>query len=151
MKTAHPRQFTITRLRVTGPDSLSLRFADGAEFELDLSRTIARYPALAALADAKLFATAKADARGGYVVWAADDLEMASDNLRALAVDQAGAISHEWLLNWMDRHSMTLDAGAEALGLSRRMVAYYRSGAKPVPRTVWLACLGWEAQQRKAA
>ena len=24
------------------------------------------------------------------------------------------------------------------------MLAYYRSGAKPVPRTVALACLGWE-------
>ena len=33
---------------------------------------------------------------------------------------------------------------ALALGVSRRTLAYYRSGAKPVPRTVALACLGWE-------
>jgi len=25
------------------------------------------------------------------------------------------------------------------------MLIYYRDGAKPIPRTVWLACLGWEA------
>ncbi|WP_255362455.1 hypothetical protein [Mitsuaria sp. 7] len=31
--------------------------------------------------------------------------------------------------------------------MSRRMVAYYRSGAKAVPRTVALACLGWRAMK----
>ena len=46
---------------------------------------------------------------------------------------------------------MTLDTAAQALGLSRRMLAYYRSGEKRVPRTVALACLGWEAEQRMAA
>lgn len=51
----------------------------------------------------------------------------------------------------MARYQLTLDSAAAALGLSRRMLAYYRSGAKPVPRTVALACLGWEAQQRLAA
>jgi hypothetical protein len=44
----------------------------------------------------------------------------------------------------MARNDLTLDAAAVALGLSRRMLAYYRSGSKPVPRTVALACLGWE-------
>lgn len=147
----HDPQHTITRLRVSGPASLHLRFADGAAFELDLSRTIARHPSLATLADAKLFATAKRDARGGYVVWAADDLEMAADNLRHLATEQAGGIGHERLWAWMDRHGLTVAAAADALGLSRRMLAYYRSGAKAIPKTVWLACLGWEAQRRKAA
>ena len=30
----------------------------------------------------------------------------------------------------MARHGMTLDTVAEALGLSRRMLAYYRSGER---------------------
>ncbi|MOA41208.1 hypothetical protein D3C78_1631490 [compost metagenome] len=51
----------------------------------------------------------------------------------------------------MTRHKLNLDQAAEALGLSRRMLAYYRSGAKPVPRTVALALLGWEVEQNKAA
>ena len=38
----------------------------------------------------------------------------------------------------------SVTTAALALGVSRRMLAYYRSGAKPVPRTVALACLGWE-------
>ena len=47
----------------------------------------------------------------------------------------------------MDGPHLTLGTAAEALGLSRRMLAYYRSREKPVRRTVALACLGWEAVQ----
>jgi hypothetical protein len=79
------------------------------------------------------------------VIWAGDDdLELAADNLRARGVEQAGGVSHEFIWNWMARHDLTLDTAAAALGVSRRMLAYYRSGAKPVPRTIALACLGWE-------
>ena len=47
----------------------------------------------------------------------------------------------------MARHELSLDAAAEALGISRRMLAYYRSREKPIPKTVGLAMLGWEAQR----
>jgi hypothetical protein len=40
---------------------------------------------------------------------------------------------------------------AEALGLSRRQVAYYASGEHEVPRTVLLACKGWEVERQVAA
>ena len=38
--------------------------------------------------------------------------------------------------------TMTLEDAAIALGLSRRTVAYYDHGDKPIPRTVALATLG---------
>ncbi len=38
---------------------------------------------------------------------------------------------------------------AEALGISRRMVSYYRTAHKPIPRAIWLAGLGWEATRPK--
>ncbi len=85
------------------------------------------------------------------MTWGSDALELAADNLRAGAIEQAGGYSHELLWNWMAHHDLTLDAAADALGLSRRMLAYYRSGEKPVPRTVALACLGWETEQRLVA
>ncbi len=47
-------------------------------------------------------------------------------------------------LEWRARHGLSLSKAAEALGLSRRMVAYYSSGEKPVPKAVLLACRGWE-------
>ena len=64
------------------------------------------------------------------------------------AVPPASLLLHyadgEQFWNWMARNDLTLDKAAVALGVSRRMLAYYRSGLKPVPRTVALACLGWE-------
>jgi hypothetical protein len=39
----------------------------------------------------------------------------------------------------------TLDAAATALGLSRRMIAYYEAGKKPIPRVVALATRALEA------
>lgn len=47
-------------------------------------------------------------------------------------------------LRWRWRHGLSLAAAAEALGVSRRTVAYYASGTREVPRTVLLACKGWE-------
>lgn len=45
----------------------------------------------------------------------------------------------------MHRNGLSLNTAAEALGISRRMVSYYRTAQKAIPRTIWLACLGWEA------
>jgi hypothetical protein len=39
---------------------------------------------------------------------------------------------------------LSLSKTAEALGISRRMAAYYSNGEKPVPRAILLACKGWE-------
>jgi hypothetical protein len=39
----------------------------------------------------------------------------------------------------------------EALDLSRRQVAYYASGERPVPRYVLLALKGWEVEHEEAA
>ncbi len=45
---------------------------------------------------------------------------------------------------WMEKHAFTQEAAAKALGLSRRMIAYYVSGEKVIPKTVLLATVGWE-------
>lgn len=140
----HDPHHTIAALAVRQPCALTLTFADGVTLPVDLSSAVKTYPALAALSDPALFATARIDARGGYVVWIEDDLELAADNLRNMAVEQAGAIGNERLVNWMHKHSLTQERAAEAIGVSRRMLNYYLSGAKVIPKTVWLACLGWE-------
>ncbi|MBT9493298.1 MAG: DUF2442 domain-containing protein [Paucibacter sp.] len=127
---------------------LATTYADGAQFELDLTPLSKGH---ARLADPAVFATAKISEAGATVAWANDDdLELAADNLRARAIDQASGVSHEFIWNWMHKHELSLDAAALALGLSRRMLAYYRSGEKTVPLTVGLACLGWEKAQAKS-
>lgn len=146
------RHFTLTDVTVVAPSSLRLTFADGEQLSVDLTDLITHHAILSPLTDPAIFATAAVGEWGGSVIWNDDDnLELAADNLRARAIEQAGGYSHERVWNWMARHNLTLEAAAEALGLSRRMLAYYRSGAKPVPRTVALALLGWEVEQRKAA
>lgn len=144
----HDPQHTITGLSAQAPARLTLSFADGFGATLDLSDWIANTRELRPLSDARLFATARLDARGGYVIWVEDDLELAADNLRNLAVEQSGGIGHERILNWMADNSLTQARAAEAIGVSRRMLNYYLSGAKPIPKTVWLACLGWESQRK---
>lgn len=145
-----PKQFTLVSVKTSPFGALLLRYADGEQFEVSLVDIIKRTPSLDRLQDAKVFRTAKVGEHGASVVWANDDdLELAADNLRARAVEQAGGVSHEFIWEWMTRHDLTLDTAASALGLSRRMLAYYRSGAKPVPRTVALACIGWEEAVRR--
>ena len=50
----------------------------------------------------------------------------------------------------MHRNDLSLSSAAEALGSSRRMVSYYRTAHKAIPRAIWLACLGWEATRPHA-
>lgn len=146
------KHFNLTEVRAFLPSTVVMEFADGEVFTLDLRETIQLHPSLATLADPAVFPCVAVGEWGGSLIWAADDnLELAADNLRARAIEQSGECSREGIWNWMARHHLSLDAGAAALGLSRRMLAYYRSGEKPVPRTVALACLGWESQQKIAA
>ncbi|MEF8701221.1 MAG: hypothetical protein V5B33_18295 [Candidatus Accumulibacter sp. UW20] len=72
------------------------------------------------------------------------DAELGSDNVYAWAKEQAGEVSHEMFGEWMHRNDLSLTTAAEALGISRRMVSYYRTAHKAIPRSIWLACLGWE-------
>lgn len=142
----HQPQHTLVNLAVPSHGRLRLTFADGESFNVDLAPVIRAHAALTALSDPALFARARIDAQGGYVVWVDDDLEMAADNLRHLAIEQAGGIGHERLWEWMHRNSLTQERAAEAIGISRRMLNYYLSGEKPIPKTIWLACLGAETE-----
>jgi hypothetical protein len=137
------KAFTLTAVKARAGSVLRLAFADGAGFDVSLGDTLRHHATLAALADPAVFRRAKLGAWGGTVTWGKDDLELAADNLRALAIEQAGGYSHESIVEWMYRHGLTQQQAADALGLSRRMLGYYLSGEKPLPRTVALACIGW--------
>ncbi|WP_064020812.1 DUF2442 domain-containing protein [Methylomonas sp. DH-1] len=124
---------------------LCLRYADGQRFEVDLNAWITETEALSPLKDRDLFAQAKIGFAGRTVDWIEDELDLAADNLRNLAVEQAGDIGRERTRHWRHDTGLTPPQSAKALGISRRMLIYYRDGEKPIPRTIWLARLGWEA------
>ncbi len=139
------KHFRLDDVETLDNHRLGLCYADGERFAVDIVPLIQKHPTLARLQDAEVFATAQVGESASSVVWADDDeLELAADNLRALAIEQGGGFSHEFIWNWMHKYDMSLDDAATALGLSRRMVAYYRSGEKPVPKTVALACIGFD-------
>lgn len=137
--------FQLTQVEALPERRLRLTYADEQVFDVDLRPWIETTAAQAALKDPVLFAQASIGWGGRSVKWIEDELDLASDNLRNLAIEQASGIGHERIWNWLYENGLTLEKAAAALGISRRMLIYYRDGEKPIPRAVWLACLGWEA------
>jgi len=128
---------------------LRLTYADGQTWEIDLTDWIDATYSLRPLKDPALFAQARLGFGGLTVDWIADELDLGADNLRNLAIEQAGGIGYERLWNWLHDTGLTLDQAAHALGLSPRTLRAYRDGVRPIPRAVWLACLGWQAVRPK--
>ncbi len=131
------------------PYRLSTRWSTAETLVVDVADKLRASPVLAPILAPEVFATAHLAEWGGSVEWF--DTEFGADNLYAWAKEQAGQTSHEQFEAWMRRNDLSLTTAAEALGLSRRMVSYYRTAQRPIPRTVWLACLGYEWLRRKVA
>lgn len=122
------------------PLTLRIQWKDGEESRVDVSglvNTFRVYESLRASPD--LFRKVRLGEFGTDVVWD-DAIDMAADTLWRLAQEQSGVtMSSDAFKHWRERKAYTLDTAAQALGLSRRMVAYYEQGAKPIPRVVALA------------
>lgn len=140
--------FRLTQARALEDFCLNLFYADGADFNVDLSDWIKSTSFLQPLQDQRLFTTARLSEFGRAVEFGNGEIDLAADNLRNLAIEQSGGIGHERIWNWMHANNLTLDGAAEVLGISRRMLAYYRNGEKSIPRHIWLACVGWETLQK---
>ena len=125
------------------PYRLSTRWNTGEVLEVDIESTLRKVHALSALLDPRVFAKAHLVEWGNGIEWI--DSELGADNVYAWAKEQAGLVSHQMFETWMHRNGLSLTSAAEGLGISRRMVSYYRTARKPIPRAIWLACLGWEA------
>lgn len=136
--------FRLTEIGTLDSFQLRLNYGDGSDCEVNLTEWIETTPLLAPLKDPVLFAQARVGLGGWSVDWIEDEIDLASDNLRNLAVEQAGGIGHERIWHWLARTEQDLAQGAKTLGITPRMLARYRDGKSAIPRHVWLACLGWE-------
>ena len=67
---------------------------------------------------------------------------MRADRLWEMSLEQNGHLDAFEFIRWRWRHGLSLSDAAEALGLSRRQVAYYASGERAVPRTVLAVAAG---------
>jgi hypothetical protein len=133
---------TITGVELDGAERLNLTWSDGREARIDLTAAL-RDPAFKALKDPSLFQKVKIGDWGHSLAWP-DGTEMGADSLWLDSLSSWGRLDTRAFLEWRLRHALSL---ADALGLSRRQIAYYSSGEKVVPKPILLACRGWEALQ----
>jgi DNA-binding XRE family transcriptional regulator len=122
------------------PLTLRIRWDKGEETDVDVSGLINTFCVYEPLRHApELFRQVQVGEYGTDIVWN-DEIDISADTLWRLAQEQAGfTMSPDSFRQWRDRKAYTLDTAARALGLSRRMVAYYEQGTKPIPRVVALA------------
>ena len=87
---------------------------------------------------------------GHSLIWP-DGFELGADSLWLETLDAIGRSDARRFLEWRLANGLSLSKAADALGLARRTVAYYSNGDRAVPKTVLLACKGWDVTHRKAA
>ena len=141
----------IKSVRTSAPATLQIDWNTGEHLAVDVSRLLARFKLYTALKNPTTFAQAQADDWGHSVIWP-ENIDMSADSLYELAREQAGEWGPEAFAAWMTRNGLSLSTAADGLDMTRRMIAHYRTGSRPIPRVVALACEGWEARRaRKVA
>jgi hypothetical protein len=140
----------IRAVKAKPPATLEIAWSTGEMLAVDISRLIKRFKLYAPLRNAAVLRKAKVDPWGHAVNWPGE-MDMGADQLYDLAREQAGEWGPERFDAWMAEHGLSLNAAADALGLSRRMIAHYRTGSRPIPRVVGLACEGLSMRWKKSA
>jgi Protein of unknown function (DUF2442)/Helix-turn-helix domain len=135
----------IRSIRACGDRRLVITWKGGAESIVDVSKLLADYAVFRPLRDDELFRKVTVGEWGWCSHWS-DDLEISSDTLWRLALEQGSL----WLRAWRAAHHMTQAEAASALGVSPRMWRYYEAGSHLLPKTVRLAGIGLDAQAHAA-
>jgi hypothetical protein len=133
---------TIVAAKVKSPATLVLRWSDGTRADVDLSAML-RDKRLRVLREPSEFSRVRIGEWGHSLEWPSG-VELGADSLWLETLSATGHGDARAFLEWRLRHGLSLAKTADALGLSRRMVAYYSNGEKAIPKSILLACKGWE-------
>ncbi len=139
----------VNRLESVTPQegmALEIRYASGQVVRVDCSELPERFAVFADLKNPDFFRAAVIADWGHTLEWPNGE-GLDADRLMEMALEQAGRVDTLEFRRWQERNHLSLKAAADAIGLTRRTVSQYRTGARPVPRTVTLACKGWEAER----
>ena len=136
------RTIVAAKAKAKPPTTLSLRWSDGTRADVNLHAML-RDRKLRALREPSEFARVHIGEWGHSLEWPSG-VELGADTLWLETLSATGHEDARIFLEWRLRHGLSLAKTADALGLSRRMVAYYSNGEKPIPKTILLACKGWE-------
>lgn len=142
------KAITLKAARIVGPLTLDLDWSTGETLRAELAGWLR--PPFDALNDPALFGQLQVDDWGGGLNWP-EGLDLGADTLYELCRRQAGLPTASEFDAWMKRNGLSLQTAADSLGMTRRMIAHYRTGSRAIPRVVGLACKGWEAEHHRTA
>jgi Protein of unknown function (DUF2442) len=140
----------IASVKYAGDYTLQIRWVNGKTMPVDLQEPIFRLKGMSPLRKKDVFAEVCKGEGGHSIVWPGE-IDMGADRLWEMTLEQSGRTDALEFMRWRARHGLSLSQAAEALDLSRRQVAYYASGERPVPRYVLLALKGWEVEHEGVA
>lgn len=131
---------------------MKLTFVNGTVFTVDFTQFFSDSPGLLPLKDPEEFARATiAPGEGWTVEWVERDIQIGADTLWLDAQAQnAPDESIRFFAGWRARYGLGLKQAAEALGVTPRTISAYSNGSRPIPKTVRLACIGWETLKKAA-
>jgi hypothetical protein len=137
-------------VRVLEDYRLALTFIDGQQLSLDLSRDLQAFPGLQPLLGGAFDGAVLGD-DGWCVEWPEQDIQIGADTLYLDALAQNASDENTRIfIDWRARTGLPLNQAAEALGVSARSISRYSSGREAVPRSLALACLGWDFLQQQS-
>ena len=136
----------LSGVKPAGDYCLRTLWTNGKEMLVNVGEVVTRLKGLRPLRNATVFARASVGPDGFSVTWPGD-LDIGADRLYELALEQNGHADAAQFNRWRWKHGLSLTGAADALGIARRTVAYYSSGDQPVPRSILLACKGWESER----
>lgn len=140
------------------PSIKAVRLLDDVRLEIDWStretlavdlRALLRGP-FVALRQRAVFEQAQANEWGDGIDWP-EGLSLGADTLYDLCREQAGLPTVAEFNDWMKRNGLSLASASDALGMTRRTIAHYRTGSRPIPKVVGLALIGLEQERKDPA
>ena len=149
---AHATRITRPRLTAVTPSAdycLNVSFVDGSCGIVNMKDFIFSLSGLAPLRDSVAFSGAVLGEYGWEAEWPQLDIQIGADTLFADMLDQRSETPADRFTVWRIRNNLSLAAASRELGVTIRTISAYGSGARPVPRTVQLACIGWEEERRR--
>jgi hypothetical protein len=139
----------ITDVKVIDVLKLEIGWNTGEVLQLNLTELIKSSDTFRVLESIDMLSQVKVEKWGHGLDWP-NGLDMGADRLYHLCREQAGLFSPIVFDDWIKSNRLSLTTAADALGMTRRMISHYRSGSRPIPKTVQLACIGWEALKKAA-
>jgi len=133
----------IKGVRIVDTLIADIDWSTGETLRIDLSGCT--NPPFDVLCNPEFFSQMTRDDWGHGLDWP-NGLSLGADRIYELCREQAGLPTASEFDRWMQRNSLTLSSAADTLGMTRRMIAHYRTGSRPIPKVVGLACRAIELE-----